>query len=229
MCGRFTLRTPADLVAEVFRLSTLPELSPHYNIAPTQQVAVVRHDPVRADRELGFMKWGLVPSWADDPSIGNRLINARSETAASKASFRQAFKQRRCLVIADGFFEWRKGGRIKEPYYISMKDDRPFGFAGLWEHWEREGRAIDSCTILTTDANELMQPIHDRMPAIISPESYDLWLNPEVHEVAQLQPLLHPCDPAAMQAIPVSTLVNNVRNESAMCVEPVSHQRRLFE
>ncbi|HEV3023151.1 MAG TPA: SOS response-associated peptidase [Pirellulales bacterium] len=223
MCGRFTLRTPAGLVAEAFGMLPFSGLQPRYNIAPSQPVAVVRLAQ-NDGRELAFLKWGLVPSWADDPAIGYKMINARGETVATKPSFRKAFKVRRCLVVADGFYEWQKtnGGGKKQPHYIRLKDDVPFAFAGLWEHWVREGQEIDSCTIITTDANELMAPIHDRMPVIMAPADYELWLDPAVQEVERLQPLLRPFAAGEMKAYPVSTMVNNPRTESENCVEALA-------
>jgi len=219
MCGRFTLRTPASQVAEVFGVLPFADLRPRYNIAPSQPVLVVRLNQINS-RELALLKWGLVPSWADDPKIGYKMINARGETVASKTSFRKAFKVRRCLVVADGFFEWQKtDGRNKLPHYIRLKDDGPFAFAGLWEHWGRNGQEIDSCTIITTDANELMAPIHNRMPVILAPADYDLWLDPAVQEAERLQPLLRPFPAGEMMEYTVSTIVNNPRNETAECVE----------
>ncbi len=239
MCGRFTLRTPAHEVAKAFRLpATLLELAPRYNISPTQQVAAVRLDTMTEARQLTYFRWGLVPAWADDLSIGNRMINARGETVAEKPSFRKAFAARRCLILADGFYEWRKpvatlpaaGPRrghsgkktFKQPYYITMKDEQPFAFAGLWERNDRCGEPIESCTIITTAANALMAPLHDRMPVIVPHDHYDLWLDVAVHEIERLTPLLAPYDAAAMSAVPVSTLVNNPRNDSADCIVQVS-------
>ncbi len=220
MCGRFTLRTPANQVAEAFGMLPFADLRPRYNIAPSQPVAVIRL--TQADgRELAFLKWGLVPSWADDPAIGYKMINARGDTVATKPSFRKAFKVRRCLVVADGFYEWRKSDGKKQPHYIRLKDDRPFAFAGLWEHWGRDGQEVDSCTIITTDANELMAPIHNRMPVIVAPTDYDVWLDPAIQEVERLQPLMRPFPAGEMTAYPVSTVVNNPRNELAQCVERV--------
>jgi putative SOS response-associated peptidase YedK len=220
MCGRFTLRTPAGHVAEAFGVLPFADLQPRYNIAPSQPVPVARLAQ-NDGRELAFLKWGLVPSWADDPAIGYKMINARGDTVATKPSFRKAFKVRRCLVVADGFYEWQKTDGNKQPHYIRLKDDRPFAFAGLWEHWGRDGQEIDSCTIITTDANELMAPIHNRMPVIVAPSDYDLWLDPAIQEVERLQPLLRPYPPGEMTAYPVSTVVNNPRNEVAQCVERV--------
>ncbi|MBI3462160.1 MAG: SOS response-associated peptidase [Planctomycetes bacterium] len=163
MCGRFTLRTSARDVAEEFGLIEVPDLFPRYNIAPTQPVPVVRKP-----RQLDFLRWGLIPPWADDPKIGSRMINARAETVATTPAFRRAFQTRRCLVIADGFYEWQN----RVPFLIHRRDHRPFAFAGLWDRW----KGIDSCTIITTDPNDLIRPLHDRMPVILAPEDYDRWL-----------------------------------------------------
>lgn len=217
MCGRFTLRTPAGDVAEQFGLFSAPDLAPRYNIAPSQQVAAVRTAPGDG-RELVLLRWGLVPSWADDPSIGYKMINARGESVATKPSFRNAFKQRRCLIVADGFYEWQKTGGQKQPYYIRLKSGRPFGFAGLWERWGRDGQPFDSCTIITTGANELMAPLHDRMPVVVPPADYDLWLDPAVKDVERLLPLVRPYPPQEMEAFPVSTVVNNPRHETEQCI-----------
>jgi putative SOS response-associated peptidase YedK len=221
MCGRFTLRTPASAVAEAFGLLPFPDLQPRYNIAPSQAVAAVR---LGADdkRELALLRWGLIPSWADDPAIGYKMINARGESVATKPSFRKAFKQRRCLIAADGFYEWQKSEGKKQPFYIRLKSERPFAFAGLWEHWAREGQEIDSCTIITTDANELMAPIHNRMPVIVDPADYTLWLEPAVQDIERLQPLIRPFPADEMTAFKVSTVVNNPRNETDKCVEAVN-------
>src|SRR5438067_1776144 len=156
MCGRFTLQTPIPILNQLFDLADGPALQPRYNIAPTQTVAAVRAGAGH-QKELVLLRWGLIPSWADDPKIGNRLINARAETAAEKPSFRSAFRHRRCLVLADGFYEWQQIGGKKQPYLFRLRDGAPFAFAGLWEHWEKGGRALDSCTVLTTGANDLVK------------------------------------------------------------------------
>ncbi|HEY1598513.1 MAG TPA: SOS response-associated peptidase [Pirellulales bacterium] len=174
MCGRFTLRTPAHAVADAFGLISTPDLQLRFNIAPTQLVAAVRFDPQQGGRQLTRLRWGLIPSWAADPSIGSRMINARADTVATKPAFRSAFKRRRCLVLADGFYEWKKVGSAKQPFFMRLKDDRPFAFAGLAEHWHRDGQTIDSCSIITTESNSLMAEIHDRMPVILPPAEYDL-------------------------------------------------------
>jgi putative SOS response-associated peptidase YedK len=219
VCGRFTLRTPAKVLAELFDVANVPDREPHYNIAPTQAVAVVRLQAGGEGRELARMRWGLIPAWAGDPAIGNRLINARSETVATKPAFRQAFRSRRCLIPADGFYEWERLSGRKQPYYIRLKGDRPFGFAGLWEKWERAEVPIESCTILTTQANELVGSIHDRMPVIISPDDYALWLDPRCQDSRKLEALLRPFPAAEMTACPVSMLVNNPRNDLERCTE----------
>jgi putative SOS response-associated peptidase YedK len=221
MCGRFTLRTPTQAIVEAFDLAGAPELPPRYNIAPTQPAAAIRLDPQQKNRQWSLLRWGLIPSWADDPAIGNRLINARAETVAIKPAFRHAFQKGRCLVIADGFYEWKKTGSTKQPFYVRLRDDGPFAFAGLSEHWQRGDQTIDSCAIITTEPNELMAGIHDRMPVILSPENYSLWLDGDFRGQAQLLEMLRPFPTEEMEAHPVSTLVNNPRNETAACIEAV--------
>jgi putative SOS response-associated peptidase YedK len=219
MCSRFTLRSAGETVAEAFRLADVADLVPRFNITPGQPVAVVRQQPGAKGRELAFLRWGLIPAWAGDPSIGDRLANARSETAATKPSFRHAFRSRRCLVVADGFYEWQRSNGRKQPYFVGLKDDRPFGLAGLWERWEKGGEPVESCTILTTDANELMQPVHERMPVIIPPDQYGLWLDPRCQDTAKLAALLRPYASQDMLAYRVSTLVNNPKNDVPQCVQ----------
>jgi putative SOS response-associated peptidase YedK len=222
MCGRFTLRTTGKAVADFFGLREIPELLARYNIAPTQPVAAVRVSQHHAGRELAMLRWGLIPAWAADPAIGNRMINARADTVATKPAFRKAFRQRRCLIVADGFYEWKKLNGRKQPYYIRLQDGGPFAFAGLWEHWDRGDRPIDSCTILTTDANELVGSIHDRMPVILDPGDYNLWLDPDIEDAKRLEPLLVPYRSEAMAAYPVSTMVNNPKADDPRCIEPVA-------
>jgi putative SOS response-associated peptidase YedK len=222
MCGRFTLRTPARDLVEIFELLREPELSPRYNIAPTQRVAVVRQDG--KSRELSMMRWGLVPAWSKDPKAGPPLINARAETVATKPSFRTAFKRRRCLIPADGFYEWQKtDSKTKIPHYIRMAKDRPFAFAGLWECWHGSDESdLESCTIVTTEANELMCSLHDRMPVILPEENFAQWLDPKNENVPELEALLRPYAAGEMTAFPISTLVNSPRNESPECILPAS-------
>jgi putative SOS response-associated peptidase YedK len=223
MCGRFTLRTPARDLVEIFELLREPELTPRYNIAPTQNVAVIRQDG--KSRELSLMRWGLVPSWSKDPKAGPPLINARSETIATKPSFRTAFKRRRCLIPADGFYEWQKqsDSKTKIPHYIRMAKDRAFAFAGLWETWHGgNGSELESCTIVTTEANDLMRPLHDRMPVVLPEENFAQWLDPKNENVPELEALLRPYAPSEMTAFPISTLVNSPRNERPECILPAS-------
>lgn len=208
-------------VAKTFGVAIETPASLLFNIAPTQTVTAVRVGQQR-QRELCPLKWGLVPSWADDGAIGGRMINARAETVASKPAYRQAFRSRRCLVPADGFYEWQKNGRRKQPYYIRLKDDRPFGFAGVWEHWTKAGPALESCAIITTEANELVAGIHNRMPVIIPPEAYELWLSPDTQEVELLQSLLRPYPASEMTAYPVSTRVNSPAFNERECIQPQS-------
>jgi putative SOS response-associated peptidase YedK len=222
MCGRYTLHSTREALQEWFPLYDLPELKPRYNIAPTQLVAAARVDGESGRGSVALLRWGLVPFWAEDRKIGNRLTNARGETAAEKPAFRAAFKSRRCLVLADGFYEWQKHAGGKQPFHIRMADGRPFAFAGLWEHWDKEGEPLESVTILTIHANELMQPIHERMPVIVKPENYAAWLDPKNQEAAAVTGFLQPFPAEEMQAIPVSTFVNNARNEGPGCVTPLS-------
>lgn len=229
MCGRYTLTQPAEVLAEAFDVSDYVELQPRYNIAPTQDVAVIGRNH-EGRRTLGLMRWGLIPSWAKDPTIGNRMINARGESAAEKPAFRSSFKSRRCLVPADGFYEWKKqGSGSKQPYYIRMKDHHPFAFAGLWSRWRPKatdgadaGEPILSCTLLTTSPNPLMAEIHDRMPVILHPEHYDFWLNPDNQDAEALNRLLVPYEPEAMEAYPISTMVNRPGNEGPRLIEPLT-------
>jgi putative SOS response-associated peptidase YedK len=182
---------------------------------------VVRQKPEDKGRELAHLRWGLIPAWADDPGIGNRMANGRSETEATKPSFRRAFRSRRCLVVADGFYEWQRTNGRKQPYFIGLKNDRSFGMAGLWERWEKGDEPVESCTILTTDANEMMKPIHERMPVIIAPDQYGLWLDPRCQDTEKLAKLLRPYSSEEMLAYGVSTLVNNPKNDVVECVEAI--------
>lgn len=221
MCGRYTLKTPVDVLARQFGLTgPLPEIPASYNIAPTRGVAAVLFEG--GGRKLEMLRWGLIPSWAKDPEIGNRMINARAETAPEKPSYGKAFKERRCLIPADGFYEWQKTNGGKQPHYIRMKDGRPFAFAGLWETWSGDGEEIKSCTILTTEPNELVAEIHNRMPVILSPEDHDFWLDPEVDEAEPLRSLLAPYPAEEMEAYPVSRHVNRPANDDERCVEPAA-------
>ena len=221
MCGRYSITTPVEAMQRVFRFAgLLPNLPPRYNVAPTQQVPIVRRAGNDGERELVQVRWGLIPFWAKDASIGYKLINARAEGIAEKPSFREALKRgRRCLIAADGFYEWQKTGGAKQPWRITLKDGEPFAFAGLWERWEKapDGVPVESCTIITTSANQLVRPLHDRMPVILAPDDYPAWLGEDaVREVAEL---LRPYPSEAMHAYRISTAVNNVKNEGPECVE----------
>ena len=223
MCGRFTLRTTMPVLVEHFGLGQMPTLPPRYNIAPSQDVAVVRPCPQPPGRALSTMRWGLIPAWAREPASGPRLINARSETAARKPSFRAAFRHRRCLIPADGFYEWQKRAGGKQPYHIRLLDQQPMAFAGLWETWRPHDdvatRPVETCTILTTRANSLMQPIHDRMPVILTPEDYAAWLDPESHDPDLLGQLLVPFPDDRLQAVAVSGHVNRPGNDDPACLD----------
>ncbi len=217
MCGRFTLTQSPETVAQAFSIE-VPQFPPRYNIAPSQPVGVVVQSADR-QRQFRLMQWGLIPSWAKDSSIGSKLINARSETVHEKPSFRSAFKRRRCLITADGFYEWQKqGSGRKQPFYFSMKDKAIFAFAGLWESWQD----IETCTILTTSANELLQPIHERMPVIVRPEDYYLWLDPTVQQAEILSRIFEPFPFDKMFATSVSTAVNTPSTDSEVCIQPLN-------
>ncbi len=222
MCGRFTLTADPLALQEAFSWVVFgaANLKPRFNIAPTQAVPVV---PNTGDNRLDFFTWGLVPSWAKDPSISSRMINARAETAAQKPSFRHAFKRRRCLILADGFYEWHsvKGEENKLPIYIRRKDRKPFAFAGLWEEWHSpDGSQILSTAIITTRSNELIRPFHNRMPVILPDSAHKLWLTPGEVSPQALRPLLIPYDADMLVAYPVSRLVNNPRNDTPECLQP---------
>ncbi len=224
MCGRYTLRvSPAEL-AELFGVINQFDWSPRYNIAPTQTVAAVRLFESGDGRELALLKWGLIPFWANDAKIGSNLINARADTVATKPAFRAALKKRRCLIPVDGFYEWQvvPGQKTKQPYFISVRDVPAFAFAGLWEHWTNpEGNRVDSCTIITTDANELMQQVHNRMPVILDPADYERWLDRDQQDPKGVVDLLKQFPAKRMQLVPVSTLVNSPRNEKPECAQPL--------
>lgn len=227
MCGRFILSTPASKLVEIFQLQNIPSLTPHYNIAPTQLVMCIRA-AADTQREAMAMRWGLVPFWAKDLAIGNRMINARSETVAEKPAFRAAFRKRRCLIPADGFYEWEKvAAGKKQPWLIHMDDRQPFAFAGLWESWHpRDARngpyedSVLSCSILTTAANADMSPIHDRMPVIVLPENYGAWIS-DAASPGQLQELMQPLEEGRLQRYRLSTIVNRPVNDSPECIVPL--------
>jgi putative SOS response-associated peptidase YedK len=223
MCGRFTLIADPNDLREAFPWVNIPEgVSPRYNIAPSQPVAVIPND---GQNQLDFFIWGLIPSWAKDPAIGNKMINARAETLAEKPSFRTAFRRRRCLIPASGFFEWKQepGSKAKTPMYIRLKSGKPFALAGLWERWDSpDGSTVFSCTIVTTQPNELMQVIHNRMPVILPSQAYSLWMDRTEPPLPKLTGLLQPYPASEMIAYPVSTMVNSPGNDIPACIEPVA-------
>jgi putative SOS response-associated peptidase YedK len=219
MCARFTLSVPAADIAEMLRLMALPKLTPRYNIAPTQSVLAVRLGPT-GEREPVFLRWGLVPAWSDDPKIGHRLLNARSETAAQKPAFRDAFRKRRCVIPADGFFEWRAEKRKKQPYLFRRTDGKPFVFASLWERNERLNEApLETCTILTTTANDLMRPFHDRMPVILTADQVTDWLA-SAPDPGDLKPIANDF----LIETAVDPVVNSPRNDDPRCIAPVRRE-----
>lgn len=220
MCGRFAQRSDPKRLAREFKVAEAPSVEARYNIAPTQDILAVRES--EDGREITFLKWGLIPSWAKDTSIGARLINARSETVTEKPSFRQAFKQRRCIIPADGFYEWQKADGRKQSFFFRMRDENPFGFAGLWDRWQgRAGETIESCAILTTEANDVLRPVHDRMPVILHPDEYSLWLGGEERQRELLTELLRPYPAQAMVGYPVNSLVNSPRNKGPELIREV--------
>lgn len=216
MCGRFAFYSPTEATAALFGVTASVEIEPRYNIAPTQFVAAIREDDNK-DRELVMLRWGLVPFWAKDPSIGNRMINARAETVAEKPSYRAAFRHRRCLVLADGFYEWRRTGDTKTPYFISLANGEPFALAGLWESWKDKdsGDLLQTTTLITTDANDFMRPVHHRMPVIVQSDAADEWLSGSAQE--SLQHVLERTP--SLQAWPVDRRVNNARNEGETLID----------
>jgi putative SOS response-associated peptidase YedK len=226
MCGRYTLSVPADVVAELFELATVPALEPRYNIAPTQEAPVVRRVERPASpecsgphRRLDLLRWGLVPYWADSPAIGSRLINARAETVAEKPAFRDAFRRHRCLVAADGFYEWKPEPGGKQPYWIHRPDGRPFAFAGLWSRWGRGEARFDSFTILTVEASPEIAPLHDRMPAILDPRAWERWLDPRLSDPAELGALLATAGGDDLAVRRVGCQVNTATYDEADCLE----------
>jgi len=225
MCGRFSQTQSGETVAQAFQLSVTPALRPRYNIAPSQPVSVITQSRQTGDRLHHEKRWGLIPGWSKEPSIGHKLINARSETVAEKPAFRNAFQQRRCLIVADGFYEWQKAPKDqeKQPYLIQLKTRSLFAFAGLWERWRspETDETQFSCTILTTAANAAMAPIHHRMPVILSPVAYDRWLDPTHYNRGELEALLEPYEADALELTPISSQVNNPRHDSEAVQTPI--------
>jgi putative SOS response-associated peptidase YedK len=233
MCGRYRLSRRKQIIEEYFDTSPWDDdWNPRFNIAPTQPVPVIRQHPKEPSRQISMMRWGLVPHWAKDISAAASTINARSETAATKPAFRAPIRFRRCLIPADGFYEWARKGSSKQPYCFEVNEDELFAFAGLWDGWkDASGNWIKSCSILTTTPNAVSSAVHDRMPVILNPDSYDLWLDPGMQNVAAISELLKPYDAHAMRRYPVSTRINHVANDDVECshrVEPSETQNQLF-
>jgi putative SOS response-associated peptidase YedK len=220
MCGRYAFFSPSEAVKRVFQLEGVPDLEPRYNVAPTQMVAAVRAGD-EGRRAFALLHWGLVPRWAKERAIGNRMINARAESVAEKPAFRDAFRKRRCLVLADGWYEWQAAPGGKKPWYVRTKDARPLAFAGLWERWKdpADGAMLESCTIVTTDAAESIRKLHERMPVVLAEADWDRWIDTAFSDAEKLQELLRPCDPKALEAWPVGLAVNTPRNDGPELIE----------
>jgi len=238
VCGRYTSTSTSAQVAAFFAAEEVKteELPLRYNVAPSQQVYAIaerrpRDGADQAQRQLGSFRWGLVPSWAKDPSIGNRMINARAETLSSRNAYKRALVRHRCIIPADAFYEWQvrelEGKRQKAPYVIRHRDGSPLAFAGLWEVWhDAEDQPLRTCVIITTEANRLLAPIHDRMPVVLPPDAWDEWLDPENQDVSRLQKLLVPAPAKEFEAYEISTLVNNVRHEGPELIAPIGKGQR---
>jgi putative SOS response-associated peptidase YedK len=229
MCGRFRQTRSQKQLEERFQAEG--EVIPRFNIAPTQPVVTVRQE--KGKRRLSTMRWGLIPSWAKDMNSSVETVNARSETVTTKLSFRDAVRYRRCLIPADGFYEWKRTGKVRQPYMFEVGKGELFAFAGLWDEWKNpQGQIVESCTILTTTPNALLADIHDRMPVIVTPDKYDLWLDPEVVDFEAVREILKSYDPNKMRHYPVSPRVNQVQNDDADCAAPITlelpEQARLF-
>jgi putative SOS response-associated peptidase YedK len=233
MCGRYRLSRRKQILEEHFdSVGGTEDWNPRYNIAPTQLVPIVRQNSKEPVRELSLFRWGLVPRWAKDPLVAAKMINARSETASTKPAFSDALKFRRCLVLADGFYEWQKKGKVKQPYCFEINDGELFAFAGIWDRWnDARGKPLETCSILTTTPNAVTSSVHDRMPVILNPDSYDLWLDPGMKDVSAVSELLRPYDARLMRCYPVSSRINSAVNDDEECsrrVEPAVVQHHLF-
>jgi putative SOS response-associated peptidase YedK len=233
MCGRYRLSRKKQIIEEYFdSVSEEEDWSPRYNIAPTQPVPVIRQNPQEPVRRLSLMRWGLIPSWAKDDSGAARMINARSETVCMKPAFREALKYRRCLIPADGFYEWQRSGKVKQPYCFEVNKAELFAFARIWDQWkDAGGKIVETCSILTTTPNAVTSVVHDRMPVILEAGAYDRWLDPAMKDVRPLSELLRPYDARRMRCYPVSTRINHVANDDPECSTPlplVQDQNSLF-
>jgi putative SOS response-associated peptidase YedK len=223
MCGRYRLSRRKQIIEEQFDTTDWQDdWSPRFNVAPTQPVPVIRQNPKEPIRELSLMRWGLIPAWAKDASGAARMINARSETVHTLPAFRDALKSRRCLVPADGFYEWQRRGSAKQPFCFEVNDGELFAFAGLWERWrDPSGQWVKSCSILTTTPNAVTSAVHDRMPVILGKDDYDVWLDPGMQNVAAVSEMLRPYDAKSMRSYPVSTRINHVANDDTECSRPI--------
>ena len=232
MCGRYRLSRRKKVIEEYFDAFGDEDWSPRYNIAPTQPVPIIRQNPKEPVREMSLVRWGLIPSWSKDSSASARMINARSETAATLPAFRDALKSRRCLIPADGFYEWQRVGKTKQPYCFEVGNAQMFAFAGIWDRWkDPSGNWVKTCSILTTMPNAVTSAVHDRMPVILDPDSYDLWLDPGMHDASTVSDMLKPYDAQLMRRYPISTRINHVANDDVECSAPVEltqAQPRLF-
>ena len=222
MCGRFAFYSPAEATAALFGAAGTFDPGPRYNIAPTQDLAAVRGRDGDSGRDLVALRWGLVPFWAKDPALGNRMINARAETVAEKPAYRAAYRRRRCLVLADGFYEWHREGSVKIPWYISLASEEPFAFAGLWERWSSKetGESLETATLITTQANDFLAPLHHRMPVILDAERADRWLSGDNELIATASQ-----DSPTLRAWPVDRRVNNARNDGEDLIRPDGEAR----
>jgi len=227
MCGRYRLSRRKQLIEEYFDGVRDEDWTPRYNVAPTQPVPIIRQNPNEPRRELSLVRWGLIPWWAKDSSGAGSMINARSETAATKPAFRDALKLRRCLIPADGFYEWQRAGKTKQPYCFEVNEVQLFGFAGIWERWKDPGgKILETCSILTTTPNAVTSAVHDRMPVILDPDNYDVWLDPGMTNADAASDLLKPFDARLMRCYPVSARVNHVTNDDEQCAARVELEQR---
>ena len=218
MCGRYRLSRRKQAIEQYFETANEAEWEPRYNIAPSQMVGVIRQDAAKPERYFSLVRWGLIPYWSQDASTGHKMINARSETVADKPAFGEPFRRRRCLIPADGFYEWQRSKRIKQPFHFGMRDDSMFAFAGVWDRWrDATGQVVESCSILTTTPNSLLADVHDRMPVILGSECYELWLDPGFRNTGVLAEMLRPFDARLMRRYPVSNRINSVSNDDAEC------------
>lgn len=220
MCGRFSLFETTDALQQQFQFEYFDDLEPRYNIAPGQDILTVFNNG--QNKEGVKMRWGFIPFWAEDEKIGYKMINARAETIDEKASFKTAFKKRRCVILADGFYEWKKEADVKQPYRFGMKNNKPFAFAGLWENWSKDGKNISSCTIITTKPNELTKDVHDRMPVILPENRIDIWLDRSINDTEELKKLLIPYQAEYMEKYEVSTAINSAKNEGKDLILPIN-------